>query len=143
MRIWTPHPRYLDPQGLVALWRETLLAQKVLQGLTRGYTHHPQLLRFKAQEEPVGAVVAYLWEVHREATRRGYRFDASRIAPVTWSGIIEETTGQMHHEWHHLLAKTARRTPAHQAALLTIATPDPHPLFKLVAGGVRPWERSA
>jgi hypothetical protein len=27
MRIWTVHPRYLDPKGLVAAWREALLAQ--------------------------------------------------------------------------------------------------------------------
>jgi len=30
MRLWSLHPRYLDAKGLVALWREGLLAQKVL-----------------------------------------------------------------------------------------------------------------
>jgi hypothetical protein len=43
MRLWSLHPQYLDPQGLVALWREALLAQAVLRGKTRGYKHHPQL----------------------------------------------------------------------------------------------------
>ncbi len=38
MRIWTLHPQYLDRQGLVALWREGLLAQEVLRGQTRGAT---------------------------------------------------------------------------------------------------------
>ncbi|HKX52383.1 MAG TPA: pyrimidine dimer DNA glycosylase/endonuclease V [Nitrosospira sp.] len=38
MRLWTLHPRYLDTKGLVAAWREALLAQKVLSGLTSGYT---------------------------------------------------------------------------------------------------------
>ncbi|WP_343214776.1 pyrimidine dimer DNA glycosylase/endonuclease V, partial [Dokdonella sp.] len=40
MRLWSLHPRYLDPQGLVALWREALLAKAVLRGETRGYTQH-------------------------------------------------------------------------------------------------------
>ena len=51
MRLWTIHPRYLDRQGLTGLWREALLAQAVLAGLTRGYRSHPQLLRFRAQVE--------------------------------------------------------------------------------------------
>ncbi|MBF0297070.1 MAG: DNA lyase [Magnetococcales bacterium] len=143
MRLWTLHPRYLDAQGLVALWREGLLAQKVLQGMTRGYTRHPQLWRFREQDDPVGAVAAYLGEVRREATRRGYRFDASRIAPTSWSGVIEETTGQLLHEWRHFLAKSALRTPAHHAELQTVTMPAPHPLFTLVSGGVRAWERVA
>ena len=41
------------PQGLVALWREALLARAVLRGKTRGYRHHPQLHRFRASATPV------------------------------------------------------------------------------------------
>ena len=51
MRLWTLHPRYLDAKGLVAAWREALLAQKVLAGATKGYRHHPQLARFQAQPD--------------------------------------------------------------------------------------------
>ena len=29
MRLWSLHPSLLDQKGLVALWREALLAQKV------------------------------------------------------------------------------------------------------------------
>lgn len=47
MRIWSLHPKYLDTKGLVALWRETLLAQHVLSGKTKRYKNHPQLARFK------------------------------------------------------------------------------------------------
>lgn len=43
MRLWSLHPQYLDAKGLVALWREGLLAQAVLAGQTRGYKRHPQL----------------------------------------------------------------------------------------------------
>ncbi|HEU5178767.1 MAG TPA: pyrimidine dimer DNA glycosylase/endonuclease V, partial [Burkholderiales bacterium] len=32
MRLWSLHPKYLDARGLVALWREALLAQAVLRG---------------------------------------------------------------------------------------------------------------
>ncbi|MBF0311686.1 MAG: DNA lyase [Magnetococcales bacterium] len=142
MRLWTLHPQHLDAQGLVALWREALLAQKVLQGLTRGYTSHPQLQRFREQDDPVGAVSAYLRDVQREATRRGYRFNASRIVPSKWEGLIRETTGQLLYEWDHLLRKTALRNFAHHAMLLTSAGPTPHPLFTLVDGGLRTWERT-
>jgi hypothetical protein len=30
MRLWSIHPKYLDRQGLLGVWREGLLAQKVL-----------------------------------------------------------------------------------------------------------------
>lgn len=85
MRIWSLHPSHLDRMGLVACWRETLLAQAVLAGRTKGYRNHPQLDRFRAQPEPLDAVGAYLSAVADEARARGYRFDASRIlrAPGT------------------------------------------------------------
>ncbi|MFZ2406304.1 MAG: pyrimidine dimer DNA glycosylase/endonuclease V [Methylobacter sp.] len=38
--------------GLLALWREALLAQKVLRGESRGYRHHPQLARFRELVDP-------------------------------------------------------------------------------------------
>ena len=66
MRLWTLHPKYLDAKGLVALWREALLAQKVLRGATKGYRHHPQLLRFSNSKNPPAALAAYLKAVHEE-----------------------------------------------------------------------------
>ena len=39
MRIWSIHPRYLDARGLVALWREALLARAVhAEAGRRGYS---------------------------------------------------------------------------------------------------------
>jgi hypothetical protein len=73
MRLWTLHPEDLDAAGLVALWREALLANAVLAGRTNGYRHHPQLERFREASHPVAAVNAYLRVVHAEATRRGYQ----------------------------------------------------------------------
>ncbi|HTQ29774.1 MAG TPA: pyrimidine dimer DNA glycosylase/endonuclease V, partial [Opitutaceae bacterium] len=111
MRLWTLHPRYLDAKGLVAAWREALLAQKVLAGGTRGYTHHPQLARFRAQPRPVPALAAFLRGIADEAARRGYRFDTRKISRPRFSGRITETRGQLLYEWRHLKAKLRRRAP--------------------------------
>ena len=62
MRLWSIHPGYLDAKGLVALWREGLLAQKVLLGDTRGYKNHPQLKRFKNTNNPLGAMTKQIKE---------------------------------------------------------------------------------
>ncbi|MBI4998431.1 MAG: DNA lyase [Rhodocyclales bacterium] len=140
MRLWTLHPKYLDARGLVALWREALLAQAVLLGRTRGYTSHPQLNRFKATPDPVAALASYLEVVQAEATRRGYRFDGSRIAPARHAGRIATPRGQLDYEWSHLRAKLRRRAPEVLAVLKEIERPAPHPLFRIVAGGVADWE---
>ena len=140
MRLWSLHPRYLDRQGLLALWREGLLAQKVLQGVTKGYRNHPQLLRFKEQVDPVAAIAAYLRQVADEAACRGYRFDCTKLALADFVGTITVTSGQLDYERSHLLAKLQVRDQARYAELLTIAVPTPHPLFREVAGGVEPWE---
>lgn len=141
MRLWTLHPKYLDPQGLVALWREALLARAVLHGLTRGYTRHPQLARFLAHADPRAAICTYLGAVHAESLARGYRFDASKIG-TTCAGLrLGTTSGQMDYEWQHLLAKLSVRNPALHERWRDIAAPEPHPLFELRDGDVEPWER--
>lgn len=129
MRLWTLHPRYLDTKGLVAVWREALLAQAVLRGETRGYRHHPQLRRFQEQNDPLGAIAKYLKGVFVEAKGRGYRFDVSRIGQSTTTGRIEETQGQLLFEWGHLQHKLATRYPDTLVAWKEITIPDAHPLF--------------
>lgn len=141
MRLWTLHPRYLDRQGLVALWREALLARAVLRGRTRGYRRHPQLERFRAHPAPRRAISAYLAVVHAEAAARGYLFDRSKIGPLGTVARIPATTGQIAHEWAHLLAKVNARNPEHGARLGAVELPECHPLFVAVAGPVEPWER--
>ena len=142
MRLWTVHPRYLDTRGLVATWREALLAQKVLRDQTRGYRHHPQLQRFRSHDDPLARIAAYLRPLHEEAVARGYRFDAAKIGAATPCSQVEETEGQLLFEWHHLLLKLAARSPAAHQQLLSIELPDPHPLFTIVPGPTRPWERT-
>jgi len=142
MRLWTLHPRYLDAKGLVAAWREALLAQKVLQGGTRGYTRHPQLARFQSHPRPVPAVAAYLAGLAEEAECRGYHFDTSKISRGRVRGLMDETEGQLLLEWKHLRAKLRARSPAVFRETEKVVMPDPHPLFRIVPGGVRDWEKA-
>ncbi|MCA1817490.1 MAG: pyrimidine dimer DNA glycosylase/endonuclease V [Acidobacteria bacterium] len=140
MRLWTLHPRYLDTKGLLAAWREGLLAQKVLKGGTRGYRHHPQLARFKASPDPPAAVAAYLRALHQEARRRGYNFDAEKIESRGGGDRVRATRGQLLYEWEHLKRKLDTRDPRRLAELESVSEPDPHPLFEIVEGGVEDWE---
>ena len=142
MRIWSLHPKYLDARGLVALWRETLLAQTVLLGKTKGYMHHPQLDRFRASTRPVDSVATYLAAVQREASERGYAFDAGKIDPGRTRGKLKVTDGQLRYEWAHLMAKLAIRDPSRADALQAIHTPEAHPLFAIVRGDVEIWEKT-
>jgi len=141
MRLWTLHPKYLDARGLVALWREALLAQKVLRGETRGYRHHPQLLRFAQTKNPPASLAAYLKGVHDEAVQRGYHFDGSKIGAVRSRQKIKETRGQLLYEWRHLKRKLKQRDPARRREVAALKMPAPHPLFKIIPGEVRDWEK--
>ena len=141
VRLWSLHPEHLDPRGLVALWREGLLAQAVLTGETGGYRHHPQLARFRAQPTPVSLIAEYLRAVHIESVRRGYRFDAARIAQDATSGGIDVAQGQIDFEWNHLMKKLEARAPKWYALQLETAKPLAHPLFRVRPGGVAEWER--
>ena len=143
MRIWSLHPKYLDARGLVALWRETLLAQAVLLGATRGYRNHPQLDRFLAQRNPVAAIAGYLRQVAREADSRGYRFAAAKIHPSRTRRLLTVSRGQLDYEWRHLLAKLTLRDPPRAAALANVRRPLAHPLFRIVPGDVATWEKIA
>jgi hypothetical protein len=139
--LWTLHRKHLDAKGLVALWREALLAQKVLQGRTKGYTHHPQFFRSSQTTNPPAALSAYLAEVHAEAVRRGYSFDARKIGKRRFRRKISETRGRLLYEWRHLKRKLKQRDPRRYRASLKMRKPTPHPLFRMVAGNVREWER--
>lgn len=141
MRLWSIHPQYLDPKGLVALWREGLLAQKVLLGETKGYRQHPQLTRFRACGDPVLAIGNYLAQVAVEAERRGYNFDRSKLVLVGECARIAVTSGQLEYEWAHLLRKLGERAPDLLATRSNLLSYEPHPLFHLVSGDVEEWER--
>ena len=142
MRLWTLHPKYLDAIGLVALWREALLARAVLRGLTRGYRHHPQLERFRSHRTPRSAISAYLGIVHAESERRGYDFDRAKVGRVREGARIPVTEGQLEHEWRHLMAKLRARSQKDYVRWKHVERPEAHPMFRIVRGPIEPWEKT-
>jgi len=140
MRLWSLHPRHLDGKALVAVWREGLLARAVLRGATRGYRRHPQLDRFRDRRAPLAALDGYLHAVVDEAAARGYRFDRGKLGPRRRLRPQTITDGQLAYEWAHLLAKLRVRDRARWRRERT-GTPACHPAFRVVPGGLAPWER--
>jgi hypothetical protein len=140
MRIWSLHPSYLDSKGLVALWRETLLAKHVLEGKTRGYKNHPQLIRFKESENPVDYIHQYLSIVYTEASDRGYNFDKSKIRWEFEPETMTVTKGQLLFEKNHLLHKLKIRDHNRYIELLNDNEILPHPLFEIIEGNIEKWE---
>lgn len=140
MRLWSLHPQYLDSKGLVALWREALLAQKVLAGETRGYVNHPQLQRFKKTINPSGMIASYLSSIANEADRRGYNFDRGKIVTELADGIIECTEGQLAYEVQHLSDKLKKRDQILYFRLQGEENIALHPLFVSIPGDVESWE---
>jgi len=153
MRLWSIHPSYLDTKGLLAAWREGLLAQKVLSGGTRGYTHHPQLLRFRESADPMGAIAAFLRAVQEEAGRRGYSFDASKIGGLRAGGApelgkdgvsgerIDVTSGQIEYEFELLKLKLETRDMAKRSELSGVEKIEANPIFRIRGGGIAAWEK--
>ena len=142
MRLWSLHPSLLDRAGLVALWREALLAQKVLTGTTKGYRNHPQLSRFRQSRNPTRAIANYLWSVADEAKERGYHFDVSKIAAPRGMFTIPVTKGQLAYELTHLKQKLRRRDPK-QFQLVSKRKPvKVNSTFKAMEGPRAPWERT-
>ncbi len=135
------HPKYLDTKGLVALWREGLLAKAVLERNTKGYRYHPQLIRFRTHLDPLAAVCEYLRCVLEESRRRGFHFSETKL-PSRTSDVeaIEESKGQLTYEWQHFLKKLSVRDSDRFRRLSDIRSPKPHPLFTIVAGEIRSWE---
>ncbi len=141
MRLWSLHPRYLDTRGLVACWREGLLARKVLRGETRGYRNHPQLERFRAQEEPVPVLDRYLLNIFEEATKRGFSFNREKIGPCFADTRLVVTRGQLEFEWRHLKAKLKIRDGQRHEAVARIASPIANPIFRVIEGDMESWEK--
>ena len=136
MRLWSLHPSLMDTKGLVALWRESLLAKHVLENKTKGYKNHPQLTRFKCCKDPLDAINYYLSEIHKEAVRRNYNFDRTKIDWGFKKQKITVTNGQIQYELEHLKRKITR-TPGHTLHRIEKIN---HPIFKIIAGDIEKWE---
>ncbi len=140
MRLWTLHPKYIDNRGLVALWRESLLAQAVLKGKTKGYLSHPQLSRFKSTTNPVKAISYYLNTIYDEAKNRGFNFDNKKFKSIKVIEQITTTDCQLYYEWEHLKQKVKQRDKKHYCLLKKIKQPESNPIFKIVNGQIEEWE---
>jgi hypothetical protein len=140
MRLWSIDPQYLDAKGLVALWREALLAKHVLEGKTKGYINHPQLQRFKTLERPLDGINLYLEMVCKEAEKRNYHFNKGKIGPIQSEVSLSVTRGQLEYERKHLLGKLKNRDPGRYEALAGLTFFNAHPLFNVMDGGIESWE---
>ncbi|HTN06938.1 pyrimidine dimer DNA glycosylase/endonuclease V [Agriterribacter sp.] len=140
MRIWSLHPKYLDTKGLLALWRETLLAKCVLEGKTKGYKNHPQLFRFKQMKQPLHAINHYLSEIYKEAALRNYHFDKSKIDDTFQPVTMTVTKGQPEYEKKHLLKKLEVRDRLRFEKLRLIKMVEPALLFREIEGPSEHWE---
>jgi len=140
MRIWSLHPKYLDTKGLVALWRETLLAKQVLENKTKGYRNHPQLNRFKNHPQPLEAINYYLSIVFKEAEERGFKFSKEKIDWNFKATTIAVTKGQVEYEMKHLRKKLKQRDLFKLKAFNPNENCQVHPLFFVVEGEVEDWE---
>lgn len=141
MRLWSIHPKYLDTKGLLAVWREGLLAKKVLEGKTKGYKNHPQLERFKKSKYPIACINAYLYEILLEAKRRDYNFDESKIERVKMNSKITVTKKQVAYEFQHLLNKLKLRDKEKYGKIKDTKKIKVHPLFKIIEGEIESWEK--
>lgn len=140
MRIWSIHPQYLDSKGLVALWRETLLAKKVLENQTTGYRNHPQLERFNKSGNLLENINFYLSIVYQEAIVRQYKFDSNKFKLPETSFSMNVTQGQLTYEFSHLLKKLKIRDVERYNHLKDIEIVRPHPLFQVIKGEIEEWE---
>ena len=141
MRLWSLHPKYLDKIGLLGLWREGLLAKKVLQGKTRGYRKHPQLNRFRDYKQPIKAINSYLEEVYLEALNRGYNFDKRKIRINSLKNAISVTDEQIDYEKDILMNKLKSRDTIKYKEIMKNQNIDVHPLFFVVKGKIQSWEK--
>ena len=141
MRIWSIHPKYLDSKGLIAVWRETLLAKKVLEDKTKGYKNHPQLHRFKIAKDSLNCISQYLAKVYQESLRRNYSFNKKKFNRNFNVSSLTVTKGQLDFEVQHLKAKLKRRDPKKWKEIQVTAQFEPHPLFTVVPGSVESWEK--
>jgi hypothetical protein len=140
MRLWSIHPKYLDSKGLVALWRETLLAQKCLAGQTKGYYNHPQLNRFKETSDSMASIGTYLTYIVKEADQRKYNFDESKITIYDLKIKMKVTKGQLEYEWQHFLKKIYTRDQVRHKLLINIKLPEAHSMLTAVDGDIESWE---
>ncbi|MDD3302790.1 MAG: pyrimidine dimer DNA glycosylase/endonuclease V [Candidatus Gracilibacteria bacterium] len=141
MRLWSIHPKYLDSKGLLACWREGLLAKKVLEGKTKGYKNHAQLSRFKESKDKITSINAFLYQIYKEAKNRGYNFSLDKIKKIEDKEIINVTSKQIGYEFKHLLNKLKTRDIKKYEEIKNTHNIEINPFFKEIIGEIEEWEK--
>lgn len=144
MRLWSIHPRYLDRQGLTALWREGLGALTSIKP-GKGYHNHPQLDRFKKSNHQELLLQYYMRKVLWEAEARGYKFDASKLKPLRIPSSREQipvTRGQIEFEMKHLYKKMKERSIPQFSKNIKPKNVILNDCFYMIEGDIEPWEKT-
>ncbi len=129
MRVWIIHPKYLDCKGLVALWRETLLARKVLKGKTKGWRNHPQLNKFKTHKNPVVAINTYLLYVWKESEKRCYKFNKRKIEKSFTKKKIKIPKKEVISDFEDLKNKLKKRDTKRYREIVKVKKIEVNPIF--------------
>lgn len=132
MCLWSIHPKYLDKYGLMALWREGLLAQQALSVTNTQYIKYSELERFKNNENPIKAIGSYLCYVAAERARRGYKFTHEKILHPNFDNyLIVITDDQLVAEVYELKNKLKLRDRNKLKELKGISKFESNPAFDL------------
>ncbi len=148
MRIWSINPKYLDQKGLIACWRESLLAKNVLEGKTIGYKNHPQLIRFKKTKNSLLYINSYLYEIYNEAKNRNYNFSKDKIDFLLIKKFTKNLDKnkiplhdkQLKYEWEHIQKKLKIRDIKKYKENKKVETVEANPIFKIIQGEIESWE---
>lgn len=132
MSLWTVHPKYLDKQGLIALWREGLLAQKSLNGELDIELNNQVWQQFKNSENPLKAIGTYLSFIASEGARRGYKLGHEKIIyPNFDDNKFDIRPQDLIFEMKHLRDKLKLRDKNKWHEVNQVEQVEPNPAFRL------------
>ncbi len=130
MNLLSIHPKYLDKQALISLWREGLTAQKVLNGELTLKKESSLLKRFRQSGNPIKAIGAYLSMIASEGARQGCKLNHEKIiCPNFDSEAIELDSQQIIFEMNFLKDKLKKRDTQKYRELKQLHYIETNPVF--------------
>lgn len=141
MRIWSIHPSYLDSAGINGCWRESLLAQKILNGHNFSYKNHSQMKRFYSDRESLLAIGTYLYYIYLESVKRNYNYDFNKILYFNNNYKMQVTENQLLYEFNLLQWKLKKRNYKKYLENKNIKEIFPNNIFDVKEGQIESWEK--
>lgn len=143
MRLWSFHPKYLDPVGLSRNWHEGLNGFRALVGQQEMWKNHPQLNRFKDCVYPAVMFCEYMSYVAEECIERGKNYNDLELFHDMQIGEVQipVTSGQLEYEYWWYSEKLKKRNPLLLQKLPGLQDFEPSPFFLVVDGPVEKWEK--